>query len=1631
MPAAPRSPVQKVGRVLRGIALGLAAVLIFAVALVVGVIAHLGTAPARRLVATQLPALLEGTIPGRVAVQAIGALSIGGVGRVDAELFHRDGGRVAILRGVTVELDTVELVKSLIGDGPVVVPIEEVSIDAVDVDVSAHAGSFRVVEAFVDPDAPTPPEDPQAKGLVLRVEELAIRHVWAHGIVEPGGGAAPIFADADIDDLLVRLSVTPERITAAIENLDLTTRSAPLGADIRARLHAVLTLRGESVTETPPMAASFAINGTVAGMPLSALGFLWGDDLHAFVAAHQVTPDQIRTLVPEAPLLGASAAVVAFADGTLQHLTGKVLLLAGASRIDLSADVVLEPAIVVKAHVDATSLDASLVGGPKSALSLVVDAEIKAPADGDPSGEIQLTTEPGAVAGFIVPSIVASGTFHGQHAQGEADIHEPGMLTHLAVTAAPAAAGGPQGMIVDAKLDAPRVELAKLQGRGVDARGVLSVTAEGRVDLAAQRMAARANVRGLALSSPMAVDATIGSLTADLRATGALTEPQVDAQVDARTVRVAGKRIDWLRVGASGSAKHPVIIAEMMSVDLPRVKARTQLHVEPTLAVTSTVVDASRGTTTAHVEVARVDLGAPGFPEIRDLTVDGLGDRLTASASPAPRGGLHVVARSTRISLPAVQQLAALDVGVSRGDIALDADLAVDSRNIDGKLALDVDDVVATRDGLHVDGLDASVRAAFDGRRVTFDVAAGTEKLGHLEVTTRRPLDLAGPPTEVSSWVKATGQVAIDGDFDLGAASRLVPDEMLPVADVSGRLVITGHADRNGQRAVTCALAARTDRLALTTKPPPPPANGGASKPFRVDPNPANATLTAAKERTEGRTDRAVGPVKPTTLRSGCGGATLSQGRPDPTPAGARTLRGVDLSLHFACENEPEEHVTVTAAARDATGPFVTLDLAAQLPYGRLLERGVGDGQWLEETPFTLHVAIPSRTIESLPPSLGIPRAKGRVVAELTAEGTPRRPVLQLDAALAGMSIEKSPLEQPFSAKVVARYDGATAVAHVAIDQSTTRLLKGMAEAKVAIADLLRPQAGNPLPWTASADVEMGPMPLDILQAVLPAKIEGLAHGRIKLERLHENASLAAFVNVDKLVVGGIPHEMARLEVTVKDGLLDGALRLVQARGSLEADAKVGVDWGARIAPEMKADRKFDVGLRAKSFRLRAVEPFVTSSLHQLDGRLDGEVRLSQAAIQEALQSGGAKGKLVLSSGKVELAAAGGQLEDVRATLRIDERGILRIEDVFARGQTGQLHAAGLVTFGGEGFFQAARLNVVIPARKPMPLLVAGEHLGDVSGDIRVGANWRDQGKELRVDVDVPKLVVTLPDRMPDGVQKLDEIERACIGTIRKGRFVPLPLDAPDPVVEATPSAFRTRLDIHLRDTSIEMGDILRTRLTGNPTLMLEDGQTVMAGSITIRGGRVDIKGRLFNIDRGTITFGADPANPDVLLTASWGAPDGTKVYADFAGPVQTGKVTLRSNPPRSRDEIIALVVFGRVEGYQPGGEQADAATQAVGAAGGFATQGLNKALDDVTSLEIRTRVDTSSSTNPKPELEVQISQEVAVKIAYILGELAPGQAADKTFATVDWNFKPDWSLETTVGDKASTTVDMIWEHVY
>jgi len=91
----------------------------------------------------------------------------------------------------------------------------------------------------------------------------------------------------------------------------------------------------------------------------------------------------------------------------------------------------------------------------------------------------------------------------------------------------------------------------------------------------------------------------------------------------------------------------------------------------------------------------------------------------------------------------------------------------------------------------------------------------------------------------------------------------------------------------------------------------------------------------------------------------------------------------------------------------------------------------------------------------------------------------------------------------------------------------------------------------------------------------------------------------------------------------------------------------------------------------------------------------------------------------------------------------------------------------------------------------------------------------------------------------------------------------------------------------------------------------------------------------------------------------------------------------------------------------------------------------LNEAIDDLTGLDLRARVGSSRTHNPTTELELVITHELSVQFAYVLGVPPAGASPDRNYGTIDWRFRHDWSLETSVGDHGSTSLDVLWHHRY
>jgi translocation and assembly module TamB len=258
----------------------------------------------------------------------------------------------------------------------------------------------------------------------------------------------------------------------------------------------------------------------------------------------------------------------------------------------------------------------------------------------------------------------------------------------------------------------------------------------------------------------------------------------------------------------------------------------------------------------------------------------------------------------------------------------------------------------------------------------------------------------------------------------------------------------------------------------------------------------------------------------------------------------------------------------------------------------------------------------------------------------------------------------------------------------------------------------------------------------------------------------------------------------------------------------------------------------------------------------------------------------------------------------------------LKIENMTAQGITGRVTANASATLDGFDL-RGAEAHVKISKNEALPLTLEGAALGDIWGNIDAAYASPANG-EHKLDVDVPVFHLITPDTSGYGLQSLDVPDDIRVGVRRAdGTFVALPVQplipggTTDTATSSVPLHIRVRLG---KDVTVERGDMAQVQL-GGELQIVTGGETAVDGRIEIRGGKLDVQGKKFDIERGVVTFqGDDPGNPTITATARWDAPEYT-VYADYLGDVKSGRIKLRSEPPLTPSEIANLLLFGSPEG--------------------------------------------------------------------------------------------------------------------
>ena len=542
---------------------------------------------------------------------------------------------------------------------------------------------------------------------------------------------------------------------------------------------------------------------------------------------------------------------------------------------------------------------------------------------------------------------------------------------------------------------------------------------------------------------------------------------------------------------------------------------------------------------------------------------------------------------------------------------------------------------------------------------------------------------------------------------------------------------------------------------------------------------------------------------------------------------------------------------------------------------------------------------------------------------------------------------------------------------------------------------------------------------------LLDREIGGRLSGDFTLQDWGKEARLDARLASSSLKLGQTPIQELDVSAHAEAGRLVGQLLMKAGAGESSASVDAGMHWGSLALPAL--EHRGTLKVATAGFKLETLNPLLTAYVSEIGGVLDANTELTVSPTSTRL-SGSAK----LEQGFVQVPAIGQRFSDITARFAVADDQF-KLERLEASGTTGHISVKGAAHL--DGFeLRAAEAQVTIRKHDSLPITLEGAEIGEAWGNLSASYVSPTRG-ERKLDIDVPEFHLVTPESNGYALQSLDAPTDIRVGVRRAdGTFANLPMQPLEPGGKSSGAGGEPvrplRIQLKLgRNVTVERDRSAQAQLTGQLTILVA-GETEVNGRIELRGGKLDVSGKTFEIERGLISFeGTDPGNPSIAATARWDAP-GYAVYADYVGDVRDGRIKLHAEPPLTQDEIASLLLFGSPEGSAGGSGDPNAAALAVSVASDGAAKGLTKALDDFTKLDVSARVDTTTGA-ARPELVFQVSRRVSAKVTRAIGAPLAGESPDRTFLTLELRLRRAWALSALFGDHGASALDLIWRRRY
>jgi translocation and assembly module TamB len=861
---------------------------------------------------------------------------------------------------------------------------------------------------------------------------------------------------------------------------------------------------------------------------------------------------------------------------------------------------------------------------------------------------------------------------------------------------------------------------------------------------------------------------------------------------------------------------------------------------------------------------------------------------------------------------------------------------------------------------------DINISATVEHQTVSGCAQLEFNKLGSVDITATA-LELPAGNFDLSRLAKLHGALKAKGSVNLAQLSPLLESGVPSLEHAGGRVLFELAANNDAKATKGLQLSAAAETRGLSLKQKFEPATNSAT----------------------------------------------TNNAPQSAPL---ALEGIDFRVAVrAAPSDGQAHGTLTA--HDERG--VLLEARAQAPLSGIWPPSSASLAALARTPLEAELQVPARRLETLPALLRPSSVAGTVRVDARISGStvdPRIAVLVLINSLKTKNT-KNTLDVVLNG-LYARDGG---------DAQATASRAGMRVAELNTrwsGDLRRggETAAGQGHLEATGDVRLTQFPFDAVPLLVHHQVEGGISGELRLTGWGRDARVDGRLESRELSFAKVKISDFTATARTSGSQLVSAIAFKMGGARTQASVSTAMHWGNQAVPRFEP--RVVAKLATQNFELQALTPLLRDGVSELSGILNANATLTVTP-KRAVLGGSAQ----LKHGVMQLPAMGQRFNDIFADVVVDNNQV-RLKRLSARGVTGRLTAEGDALLDGLEL-RAANATVSISKNEKVPITIEGAAIGEAWGKVRLAYSTQASAQPV-LQVNITSFTLLTPETNTHDLQSMAEDESIRIGVRRSdGTFVELPVQPLEPggKLEAASSGPPLRIDVTLQNVTVERGQVAKVLLAGD-LVVVTAPETRVSGRIMVRGGKIDVQGKAFEIEGGVVSFdGKDASNPTITATARWDSPSDHTVYAEYVGDVATGTIKVRSEPPLTQDEIASLLLFGTPDS-STGSKEADETALAVSVAGGTAAKGLNQTISDFTNLNLRTRIDTSTGS-ARPELVFQGTARLAAKVSRAVAEPAGGETPDRTFLTLEYRLRHSWVLSAVIGDRGASTLDLIWRHRY